>query len=223
VALILLQAVYLLAVGLSVGFTGAFFGVGGGFVLVPLLIFVLRADAHSAIGTSLAAVMFTGFFSAIAYFRQGRVDWKLALLMETSTIPGALAGALLTTYFPSKVLEILLAGLLLLLAASMLLSIEKASSPTREQREGKFLWNRKIIDSRGQKFAYSVNVLKMISAGAAAGLASGFFGIGGGIIKVPILYNLGVPMHIAIATSTFMITLTASSATLGHASLGHVM
>jgi len=219
-----LQAIYLLIIGLSVGFTGALFGVGGGFVLVPLLTFVLGVNAHSAIGTSLAAILFTGFFSAAAYFRQGRIDWKLALLMETSTMPGAFTGAFLTTCFSSRTMKILLAAVLVFLAASILSRRETINPPTERRHEkGKLTWGRRIIDSKGQEFIYSIDIPKAISAGFIAGLASGFFGIGGGVIKVPVLYHLSVPIHVAIATSTFMITLTAFSATVGHALLRHVM
>ena len=197
-----IQAIYLLIVGLTVGFTGALFGVGGGFVLVPLLTFVLGVDAHSAIGTSLAAVLFTGFFSAVAYFRQGRIDWKLALLMETSTMPGAFTGAFLTTYFSSRTMKILLAAVLVFLAASMLLRGETINPPTERRHEkGKLTWSRRIIDSKGQEFTYSINIPKAISAGFIAGLASGFFGIGGGVIKVPVLYHPVSYTHLTLPTN----------------------
>ena len=62
----------------------------------------------------------------------------------------------------------------------------------------------------------------MVEASYFAGVISGFFGIGGGTLKVPILYHLGVPVHVAIATSTLMITLTAFSGTLGHLMLQHI-
>ena len=222
---VLVNVFYLLVFGLAVGFIGALFGVGGGFILVPLLTFIFNVDAHSAIGTSLAAIMFTGFSSATAYFRQGRIDWKLALAMETSTMPGALTGAFLTTYFPSKTLKVFLAALLLFLAVSMILKKESTNpiSNRAEENSGKLCWDRVVTDSRGEKFAYRINVPKMILTGMMAGLASGFFGIGGGVIKVPALYHLGVPMHVAVATSTLMITLTAFSGTIGHALLGHVL
>ena len=216
---------YLLLTGLFVGFTGALFGVGGGFILVPLLTFLFGADAHHAIGTSLAVIMFTGSSSAFSYFSQRRIDWRLALLTEASTMPGGLTGAFLTTYFSSKELKTLLAALLVALAITMLLRGENRNTPTLSKCAGKgrFLWKRRIVDSSGDIFEYSVNVLKLMTVGFAAGIASGFFGIGGGVIKVPALYHLNVPIHVTIATSTLMITLTAFSGTLGHAALGHIL
>jgi hypothetical protein len=67
-----------------------------------------------------------------------------------------------------------------------------------------------------------VDLLKLLPVSFLAGVVSGFFGVGGGTLNVPVLYHLGIPMHVAIATSTLMITLTAVSGTAGHLLLGHV-
>jgi len=218
---IILDLVSLALLGSLVGFTGAFLGVGGGFILVPLLTLLFGLDPHHAVGTSLATIMFTGAFSASAYFRQRRLDWRLGLLTEISTMPGGLAGSLLTAYVTSKELKNLFAIFLIILALSMIIREDYS----RSKREGKkvFPWKRSLRDSSGIEFDYQVDILKLLLMGILAGLASGFFGIGGGVIKVPVLYNLGVPIHIAIATSTFMITLTAFSGTIGHTILGHVL
>jgi len=71
-------------------------------------------------------------------------------------------------------------------------------------------------------YAKHIIFRKVVTRGFAAGLISGFFGLGGGAIKIPALYHLGVPIHIAVATSAFMMVLTAFSSALSHASLGHV-
>ena len=212
-------------IGAFVGFIGATLGVGGGFILVPLLTYFYALDAHYAIGTSLVAIVFTGLSSAIAYFKQGRLDWKLGLLTETSTIPGALIGSYLTTLFSSRELKILLAGLLVCLSISMAVRKESMGLDIYRKIENNqwLSWERKLVDSKGQRFEYRIDLLKLLPVGLLAGIASGFFGIGGGVITVPILYHLGVPIHIAIATSTLIVMLTALSGAMGHAILGHIL
>jgi len=221
--------VALIFIGLLVGFIGGLLGVGGGFILVPLLTSLLRFDAHQAIGTSLAAGIFTGFFSAFSYFKQKRLDWKLGLLIEVSTVPGALIGSYSTIFFSSKELKILLSVLLTGLSISMLSEgkltgikaiFKNLHLGTRIKIQ---LWERKIRDSKGMLFEYKVNVLKLLLAVFPAGLASGFFGIGGGVMVVPVLCFLGIPVHIAVATSTLIVTLTALSGTICHMTFGHVL
>jgi len=219
-----LHLVPMLALGSIVGFIGALLGLGGGFILVPLLITLFHFEAHQAVGTSIAAVMFTGASSAFAYFKQRRLDWKLAIIAESTTMPGGLTGAYLTTFISSGGLRILFAFLLFGLALSMILkkTREESHSGKRPNAPHRFSWRRRLRDSYGKIFEYSVNLPRLLSASYLAGVLSGFFGIGGGTIKVPVLYHLGVPMHIAVATSTLMITLTALAGTLGHLMLQHV-
>jgi len=221
----LVHMISLAVLGLFVGFTSALLGVGGGFILVPSLMFLYGLSAHHAIGTTLAVTIFTGSSSAFSYFRQRRIDWRLALLTEAFSMPGSLIGALLTTYYSSRELKMLLAAFLPILAISMILKGENYSIPPllKSTKNGTFLWRRRFIDSKGNVFEYNINVLKLMIISFVADIASGFFGIGGGVIKVPALYHLNVPIHIAIATSTLMVTLTALCGTIGHVTLGHVL
>jgi len=210
--------------GVAVGFFGALLGLGGGFIMVPALILLLGFDAHHAVGTSMVAVIFTGASAALAYHQQGRLDWRLALLAEAATMPGAFAGAMLTSLVSSASLKSLFSIFLIILAFSMLLRREKHDEANGFARRsgGIFRWGRRIRDSTGRVFEYSIDVLKLLPACFLAGMLSGFFGVGGGTVKVPVLYHLGAPMHIAVATSTLMIAFTAFSGSLGHLILGHV-
>lgn len=213
------------ALGAVVGFFGALLGLGGGFIMVPALILLVGFDAHHAVGTSMVAVVFTGSSSALAYYRQRRLDWELALVAETATMPGAFIGAMLTGFISSSNLKTLFSILLIALALSVLIRKRSAEPDVISKREtgrGRFSWRRRIINSRGKVFSYSIDVLKLLPACFIAGIVSGFFGIGGGTIKVPVLYHLGAPIHVAVATSTLMITFTALSGTIGHLTLGHI-
>lgn len=219
----LIYLIILILLGLLAGFLGAMLGLGGGFLIVPALMLLAGFDAHHAIGTSMAAIPFTGFLAAFAYHRQGRLDWRLALVAETTTMPGSFLGAVLTGLIAPDPLKILFSIFLIALALSMILRKNSQSSGKAARRgDGIAVWRRVLSDSRGELFTYSVDLLKLLPASFLAGIVSGFFGVGGGTIKVPMLYHLGAPMHVAIATSTLMIALTAISGTIGHLLLGHV-
>ncbi len=204
----------LVLLGLLVGTVGAFMGVGGGFIVVPTLILVFGLDVHKAVGTSLSVVLFTGFFSFLAYLRQKRVDWKLGLLLEVFTAPFAFLGGFCSALVPSKTLEILFACLLVYVAHRVW---RGPKGRGRAVGKGVF-WERKL-----REFAYSVNVPFAILGSMAAGFCSGFFGIGGGVLKVPVLLYAGTPMHVAVATSSFMIFITASSGVFAHSLLENVL
>jgi len=222
---LLLHLLSMAALGAVVGFFGALLGLGGGFIMVPALILLVGFDAHHAVGTSMVAAVFTGSSSALAYYWQRRLDWKLALVAETSTMPGAFIGALLTSFISSANLKTLFSILLTGLALSVLFRKEPSETENEYEKGGRgnrFSWRRKIIDSKGKVFNYSVDVLKLLPVCFIAGIVSGFFGIGGGAIKVPVLYHLGTPIHIAVATSTLMISLTALSGATGHLVLKHI-
>jgi len=215
-----MELVCLLFLGLIVGFVGAFLGVGGGFIVVPALVLLYGLDAHHAVGTSLATVFFTGLFSAIAYFRQKRVDWKVGLLLEIFTVPGAILGAYTTTLASSEQLVALFATFLFFVSYKMWTKKEGAVVASKVPRNNAL--RRTIVDSSGRRWTYEVNVLLACSLAFLAGFCSGFFGIGGGVLKVPVLIYSGIPTHIAIATSAFMISITASSGATSHMLLGNV-
>ncbi|MEM4718684.1 MAG: sulfite exporter TauE/SafE family protein [Nitrososphaerota archaeon] len=219
----LIHLLMIILLGLFAGSLGAMLGLGGGIITVPALMILAGFDAHHAIGTSMSAIVFAGAASALAYHRQGRLDWRLALVAETTAMPGSFLGAMLTGLAAPSSLKILFSIFLIALALSI---IFRRSSPadeeTSKRERGETCWKRILRDSRGEVFAYSVDLLKLLPASFLAGVISGFFGVGGGGVNVPLMYHIGVPMHVAVATSTLMIALTALSGAIGHILLGHV-
>jgi uncharacterized membrane protein YfcA len=201
----------------GIGFVASMLGLGGGFLVVPLLIFA-GLSAHSAIGTTISIAMFVGFSSFAEYYRQGRVDWELAIVLECASIPGSTLGAYLTSYVSSDQL-IFLFILILIMISFFLIS---QPSIITNFKFNHLIWKREIIDRNDQRFNYQVNLFLALLLGFFAGLAAGFLGISGGIIKVPILIFVGVPIHVAVATSSLMISLTSSAAFATHFFLGNV-
>ena len=193
----------LVLLGLVVGCVGAYVGIGGGSIVGPTLI-LLGIDPHMAAGTSLAVVFFTGLSSAIAYAHKRLVDWKIGLILELTTFPGGYVGSRLTGITASQTMKKAYTALLFALSAYMWLS-----------------QGRKLV-KEGEGQSYRVNLWLALPLSFLAGLSSGFFGIGGGVIKVPLLTFLGMPVHNAVATSTFMIMITSVGGLIGHVHLGNV-
>jgi hypothetical protein len=138
-------------------------------------------------------------------------------------MPGSFLGAVLTGLIAPDPLKTIFSIFLIALALLMILrKNSQASGEVIGRGDGVAVWRRVLKDSRGEVFTYSVDLLKLLPASFLAGIVSGFFGVGGGTIKVPVLYHLGTPIHVAVATSTLMIALTAISGTIGHLLLGHV-
>lgn len=201
----------------GIGFVASMLGLGGGFLVVPLLIFT-GLSAHSAIGTTISIAMFVGFSSFAEYYRQRRVDWRLAIVIECASVPGSILGAYLTSYVSSD--QLIFLFILILIIISIFLISQPSIQPNF--KFGHFIWKREIIDRNDQRFNYQVNLFWALLLGFFAGLAAGFFGISGGIMKVPILIFVGVPIHVAVATSSLMISLTSSAAFTTHFLLGNI-
>ncbi len=201
----------------AVGCLAAMVGVGGGFLVVPMLVLVWGLSMQDAAGTSLIMIIFTSSSSTFAYARQKRIDYSLGLILAAGTIPGALAGAYVTSLVESEILEALLGIFLLGLSLRMLVAKEL---PDRKPdlEEGA----KRKVDAHGHVFEYAARPSRGLPGSFLAGMVSGTFGIGGGTLIVPLLrLGLNVPMHIAVPTSMFMMIFTSISAGLTHAVLGH--
>ncbi len=194
-------------VGVVIGILAALFGLGGGgFLIVPTLNF-LGVEIHHAVGTSSAAVVFTSLSSAIAYARQGRVHYKAGLLLASTAVFGAYIGAWMTGYISAGgELKVIFGG-----AALIPVAIRTYRKKTVEPDE---------VRLGGEM---RVNYPPLVPVGGFfAGIASGLLGVGGGIINVPFLTYLGLPIHYAVATSSFAIVFTASAGALKHYAMGNV-
>jgi len=190
------------AVGVFIGTLAALFGLGGGFLIVPTLN-LLGVEMHHAVGTSSAAVVFTSLSSAIAYSRQGRIHYRVGLLLASTAVIGAYIGAWLTSFISASGLKVIF-GLALIVVAVRIYR-KKTAEPSEV----------KLEDVR-------VNYKLVPVGGFFAGIASGLLGVGGGIINVPFLTYLGLPIHYAVATSSFAIVFTATAGALKHYAMGNV-
>jgi len=201
----MLTLLLLFITSLAVGFVSSIVGIGGGSILAPLLTLVFGYDVKVSIATTLLCTVVTSSSASSVYLEKGLVNMKTALLLEPTTALGAITGAFITIAIPSEVVKVVLAVVLLHLAIVMMYRAVNA----RSIGEGKG-YELSLAPSISLKRRILAVVISFI-----AGMLSGMLGIGGGVIKVPLLVLvLGLPLKSAVATSSFMIGLTAAAGSM---------
>jgi uncharacterized membrane protein YfcA len=210
------QTLILALVFLVVSTVFSMLGMGGGILYVPILLFA-GFGMSSAPSISLILIAATSLAALSHFSKNKRVDWKLALVIDPPTDLLAFIGGYFSTLIAEPILRSILI-VVLMIAGTLMLKSRKPSMPTNEHTDRWWLWHRTF---NGEQ--YTVNLPLVLTAAALIGLLSGMLGITGGIIKLPILVLLcGVPMDIAVATSTVMVAVTALSGIAGHAVHGQV-
>ncbi|MEM0482281.1 MAG: sulfite exporter TauE/SafE family protein [Nitrososphaerota archaeon] len=216
----LAEALMLALLGLVVGGVASPVGVGGGFIVAPVLLMLYNFTPGGAAGTSLLVVLMNAISATVAYLRQRRVDVKMGLSFSVGTIPGSIAGSLITTVVSSGAFRLYFV-LMLILSALYLVFRSRLGATSGGLLKGG--GQRLMVDRLGREHVYSFNPHLIIASGGLSGFISGFFGVGGGIVHVPVMIILlGVPAYIATATSQFILVLTASTGIATHAALGHI-
>jgi uncharacterized membrane protein YfcA len=224
----LLAASEFLLFGLVVGAYGTMVGAGGGFLIVPALLLVYHVRPEQAAGTSLAVVFLNALSGSISYARQGRVDYRSGMWFAIATLPGAVSGAYLARFFKGPVFDTFFGVVLLLIAALLVwrpvAEREYADSLVEEAELAWWHVEERLTDQAGELFRYRYNVLVGVAVSFVVGFLSSILGIGGGIIHVPVLIHLlGFPVHIATATSHFILLISAGVGTASHLALGQVL
>ncbi len=215
-----LAAVGLVLLGVLIGAAGTIIGVGGGFLLVPVLLVLYPHDRPETLtAVSLAVVFLNALSGSVAYARMKRVDYRSGLLFAAAAIPGAIAGAMATSHLPRRAFDMLF-GFVLTVAGVALLLLRPAATPrSRAARPGSA--HRLIVEADGTRHEYSFRPAVGIVISVVVGFASSLLGIGGGIVHVPaLIYLLGFPAHIATATSHFILVFMALTGTLVHIASG---
>ncbi len=199
--------------GVGVGIFGSLLGLGGGLLIVPLLTLGFQLPLREAIGVSLVCVIVTSGASAGVFLERRVANLRLGMTLELFTAIGALLGGLVAFLLDERVLAGLFAALLTYVAVSMIRPrpasagadpVISGDTPPDEPRT--------FLDTLSGP-GYRVRRLRAGVVGSVgAGIASALLGIGGGLIKVPVLHVvMGVPLRVATATSNLVIGITAST------------
>lgn len=176
--------------GLIGGFLSGSFGVGGGIVMVPLLIWLTGMDQRRASATSLAAILPSVLIGSIGYLAHNEVDLVAAVALGAGTVPGALIGTRLLRVLPLAALRWGFVLLLVVIAVRLIL----------------------VETDRGGDVAMTpLTIVLLVLVGVFTGIASGLFGVGGGVIMVPVLVA-GFGAGDLVAKGTSLVAMIASSA-----------
>jgi uncharacterized protein len=183
---------------------GSMVGLGGGFILVPILrIFLGFAPAYAA-GTSLVLIVANSASGAFTYLLQRRVHLKIGLLIAAGGLPGGVLGALASFHISARLFDAILAVLLVAVAADMIWNAQRRVAGRVE--------HERVTSIKGMSYRAA------LALGFVVGLFSSLFGLGGGIVLVPtFLYFSELPAHAISATSHFAILLTSPVGLIVHA------
>lgn len=217
------QVLTFAAVGAATGLVGSLLGLGGGVFLVPLLTLAMGVPIRVAVAASLISVIATASASATVNLNRGLVNLRLGLVLEVATSVGGLAGGLTAGLLSPRQLFVLFAGTLVVMGLLMLLRSGRRNVIADTSVDPGALGGR--LREGETVFVYRVRRLPVgLLSSLVAGAISGLLGLGGGIIKVPVLNTFcGVPIRVAAATSTFMIGVTAAASAVLYFSRGDVI
>jgi uncharacterized membrane protein YfcA len=188
--------------GAVAGFLAGLFGIGGGVLLVPLFLFVFPrigfpADTlvHTALGTSLAIILPTAISATFGHRKRGNVDWHIVAWLALASIGGAALGSSLASLVSGAALKGCFGAMLVAIGLKFFLLHPHLPPIETEARP----------------------IGRLLLVGFVGGFFSSFFGIGGGVVTVPLMVILlRLPIHLAVGCSSAMIVVSAASAALGY-------
>jgi uncharacterized membrane protein YfcA len=197
--------------GIVAGGLGALLGLGGGVFLVPLLVVALGLPMPQAVAISLTTVVATSSVVASRVTGRHLINLRLGMLLEVATAAGGLLGGLTAMALTPLLLQYLFAAVMLFIAAVTLARRNRRNVQLATDADPGWLGGRFHDPQSGRVVTYRVKRLPLALAGSfVAGNLSSLLGIGGGVLKVPLLNAwCGVPLRVAAATSALMIGVTA--------------
>lgn len=202
----------LVLLGLIVGAVGALMGIGGGLIVVPIFLYVFGFSVQYTVGTAMVIVCFNALSATVAYYRQHRIVFPVALRFGLATIPGAVIGGWVSSLFSGTGFQIAFGLFLLFTAVNM---YAKNRGMTQKKEDPASFSRDKIPEGR-MRFG--------TIASTFVGFLSSVMGIGGGVIHVPLMNQvLRFPIHIAVGTSSCILFISSAVGLLTHGIMGHVL
>lgn len=191
-------------IGVLAGLGSGLFGIGGGIVMIPAMVILASVRQHQAHAASLGAVIPIATAAAVPFVLNGSADPLMAVALASTAVIGSQVGAAVMARLSEDQLRLAFAALVVLVAARMLLGVE----PSAGDAAG--TWTPGML-------------LVALGIGFVAGVASALFGIGGGLVIVPLLVlGVGMPQHLAQGTSLLAIVPTALTGVRAHARRGYL-
>jgi uncharacterized protein len=196
----MLEELWFIPLGFVAGVLGSIIGLGGGIIIVPVLTFFGFPPALAA-SNSIFAVFSNAVASSVSYAKQKKIEYSIGLKLGLLSIPGTVFGAYLSADITPSLFKILFG--LILITASI------------------YIYSKRKIEPKSHNISKQIMILA-IGASFLAGIISGLFGVGGGIIFVPLMViAIGLSMKNAAPTSQFILLFASASALITHTLLGH--
>jgi len=229
------NAFLILGMGLAVGFISGMFGIGGGFLMTPLLIFVGISPAVvvASVSPQIAASLFTGFLD---YWRRPSIDFALGAMLLSGGAIGTVTGVWLFTLLRtvdqldltigmSYVTLLSVVGVLMVIESLRAINRARHGKPVDLRRPGSHAWFHRLpLKLRFKRSRIYVSVIPVWTIGAIIGFIGAILGVAGGFMLVPMLiYLLRVPTATVLGTSTMLMLVTMIAATILHATADHLV
>ena len=196
----MIEELWLIPLGFAAGILGSIIGLGGGIIIVPVLTFFGFPPTLTA-SNSIFAVFSNAVASSISYAKLRRIEYSIGLKLGLLSIPGTIIGAYVSSEITPQFFKILFA--LILISASI------------------YIFSKRKVEPKNYNLSKQIMLLA-IAASFLAGIISGLFGVGGGIIFVPLMViSMGLSMKNAAPTSQFILLFASGSALVTHTILGH--
>jgi len=221
-----LQILILISIGLAAGTFGSLFGLGGGIIIVPMLLNIERilpefstVPIQVAVGTSLITIVFSSLSSTLTYRKQKRIDFKSGFLFLIGSVPGSLLGSYINTLLNTERFKLYFGVLLVCISLFLFVSSRFKKKP-KQIHKGMI---QTYTNEQGEAYTYSYNLPLAIGLSVIVGLISGLFGIGGGVMLVPMMaFLFGFPPQLAIATSMFVVMFTTVGSSISYLLIGSI-
>ncbi len=225
------NALVIIGLGWLVGFLSGMFGVGGGFLTTPLLIFYGIPPAI-AVASSASQVTGSSVSGALAYYRRGQVDVRMGAVLVAGGMIGSVAGSFVFAWLKSLgqidvtigIIYVLFLGSVGgLMLKDSIGTLFRAKSTTEDSPQQSARYHHRLVASMPWRMRFpqsgvTISVLAPFLIGAAVGVLTVIMGVGGGFIMVPaLLYVLGMSAGVVVGTSLFQIVFVTAVATLLHA------
>lgn len=208
--------------GAGTGLVGAMLGLGGGIFLVPMLTLAFDVPFRTAVAASLISVIATASVTSTVNLGRGLVNFRLGMALEIATTIGGLTGGIVAALLAPKYLFTTFGFTLAAMGLIMASRSGRRNVIANLEADTGLLGGR--LDEGGRTYVYRLRRVPLaFGASLLAGSISGLLGLGGGIIKVPILNSFcGIPIKVATATSAFMIGVTAAASAFVYYGRGDV-
>jgi uncharacterized protein len=224
-----------IGMGAAVGFLSGMFGIGGGFLMTPLLIFSGIPSAV-AVGTEAAQIVASSVSGAVAQWKRRNIDIKMGVVLLLGGILGSIVGVQLVRilrrigqfdFFVAVIYVTFLGVIGTLMLIESINTIRKArdGQPPQRRKSGDHSWIHRLpLKMRFHRSKLYISAIPPFMIGAFVGLLAAIMGVGGGFIMIPaMIYMLRVPTQVVVGTSLFQVTFVTATTTMLHATLNQTV